>query len=155
MAISHCYWHLVVKNGNFTLLLTSSGQEWHFSNKIDGKTFIFRVNLGMWSLKSIVLEKRALFWGFQHNLWDFKGDRWENVHFLRKPSHVTSQIDRLRKTSPVLTVSSYIYGVSKEIHGEMFIFLVNQDMWSLKSMVLENWTLFWEFQHPFMGFPRR
>ena len=24
MAISHCYWHLVVKNGNFTLLLTSS-----------------------------------------------------------------------------------------------------------------------------------
>ena len=30
MAISHCYWHLVVKNGNFTLLLTSSGQEWQF-----------------------------------------------------------------------------------------------------------------------------
>ena len=27
---SHCYWHLVVKNGNFTLLLTSSGQEWQF-----------------------------------------------------------------------------------------------------------------------------
>ena len=26
MAISHCYWHLVVNNGNFTLLLTSSGQ---------------------------------------------------------------------------------------------------------------------------------
>ena len=30
MAISHCYWHLVVKNGNFTLLVTSSGQEWQF-----------------------------------------------------------------------------------------------------------------------------
>ena len=30
MAISHCYWHLVVRNGNFTLLLTSSGQEWQF-----------------------------------------------------------------------------------------------------------------------------
>ena len=30
MAISHCYWHLVVKNGNFTLLLTSSSQEWQF-----------------------------------------------------------------------------------------------------------------------------
>ena len=27
MAISHCYWCLVVKNGNFTLLLTSSGQD--------------------------------------------------------------------------------------------------------------------------------
>ena len=31
MAISHCYSHLVVKNGNFTLLLTFSGQEWHFT----------------------------------------------------------------------------------------------------------------------------
>ena len=30
MAISHCYWHLVVKNSNFTLLLTSCGQEWQF-----------------------------------------------------------------------------------------------------------------------------
>ena len=30
LAISHCYWHLVVKNGNFTLLLTSSGQPGQF-----------------------------------------------------------------------------------------------------------------------------
>ena len=30
MAISHCYWHLVVKNDNFTLLLTSTGQESQF-----------------------------------------------------------------------------------------------------------------------------
>ena len=30
MAISHCYWHLVVKNGNFTLLLTWGGHEWQF-----------------------------------------------------------------------------------------------------------------------------
>ena len=31
MAISHCYGHLVVKNGNFVvLLLTCSGQEWQF-----------------------------------------------------------------------------------------------------------------------------
>ena len=28
MAISHSYRHVVVKNGNFILLLTSSGQEW-------------------------------------------------------------------------------------------------------------------------------
>ena len=27
---SQCYWHLLVKNGNFTLLLTSTGQEWQF-----------------------------------------------------------------------------------------------------------------------------
>ena len=30
MAISHCYLHLVVKNGNFILLLASSSQEWQF-----------------------------------------------------------------------------------------------------------------------------
>ena len=30
MAISHSYRHVVVKNGNFTLLLTASGPEWQF-----------------------------------------------------------------------------------------------------------------------------
>ena len=35
-----------------------------------------------------------------------------------KPRHVTPQIDRLRKTSPVLKVSTHIYGVSKEIDGK-------------------------------------
>ena len=30
------------------------------SNKIDGKTFIFRVNLGMWPLKLIISEKQTL-----------------------------------------------------------------------------------------------
>ena len=36
------------------------------SNEIDGKMFIFQLNLVMWPLKSMVLEKQALFWGFQH-----------------------------------------------------------------------------------------
>ena len=71
MAILYCYWHVVIKNGNFTLLLTSSGQEWHFCHEIDRKTFILRVNLGMWPLKSIIWEKRALFWGFQHTFMGF------------------------------------------------------------------------------------
>ena len=31
MAISHCYSHLVINNGNFTLLLISTGQECHFT----------------------------------------------------------------------------------------------------------------------------
>ena len=35
MAISHWYTHLVVKNGNFTLLLTSSSQEWQFHISTD------------------------------------------------------------------------------------------------------------------------
>ena len=66
--------------------------------------------------------------GFNTHLWCFQGDRWELVHFLRKPRHVTSQIDRLRKMSPVLRVSTHIYGVSKEIDGKMFIFRVNLGM---------------------------
>ena len=32
MAIAHCYWHLVVKNGNCTLLMTSSGEEWQWGH---------------------------------------------------------------------------------------------------------------------------
>ena len=31
--------------------------------------FIFRVNLGMWSLKSIVSQKQVLFWGLQHHIY--------------------------------------------------------------------------------------
>ena len=37
MAISHCYWYLVVKNANFTFLLTSSGHrmaKFHIASKI-------------------------------------------------------------------------------------------------------------------------
>ena len=30
MAISYCYWHLLVKNGNLILVLTSTSQEWQF-----------------------------------------------------------------------------------------------------------------------------
>ena len=148
MAISHCYWHLVVKNGNFTLLLTSSGQEWHFSHEKDGKIFIFTVsNWSSW-------KNKPCSEGFNTHLWGFKGDRWENIHFLRNPSHVTPQIDRLGKTSTVLRVSTHIYGVSQEIDGKMFIFRVNLGMWFLKSIVSEKQTLFWWFQHTFMVFPR-
>ena len=35
---------------------------------------------------------------------------------------MTPQIDHLRKTSPTLRVSTHIYGISKEIDGEMFMF---------------------------------
>ena len=55
----------------------------------------------------------------------FQGDRWENVHFQSKPRHVTPQIDHLGKTSPVLRISTHIYGDSKEIYGKPFILRVN------------------------------
>ena len=41
------------------------------SKELDGKMFIFQVNLAMWPLKLIVLEKQVLFWGFQHTFMGF------------------------------------------------------------------------------------
>ena len=66
--------------------------------------------------------------GFNTHLWGFSGDRWENVHFESKPRHVTPQIDHLGKISPVLRVSTHIYGVSKDTGGKMFIFQLNLGM---------------------------
>ena len=122
---------------------------------IGGKTWIFQLNLAMWPLKSIVLENEHCSEGFNTHLWGFWEDRWENIHFSRKPRHVTPQIDRLRKMSTVLRVSTHIYGVSQEIDGRTFILRVNLGMWPLKSIVSEKQALFWGFQHTFIGFLRR
>ena len=67
-------------------------------------------------------------YGFNTHLWCFQGHKWVNIHFLTKLRHVTPQIDCLGKMSPVLGVSTHIYGISKEIDGKMFIFRVNLDM---------------------------
>ena len=52
------------------------------SNEIDRKTFIFRVNLVMWTLKSIILEKKPCFEGFNTHLWGFQEDRWEKIQLF-------------------------------------------------------------------------
>ena len=49
-------------------------------------------------------------------------------HSYCKLRHVTPQIDHLGKWSPVLRVSTHIYGVSKKIDGKTFIFRVNLGM---------------------------
>ena len=41
---------------------------------------------------------------------------------------MTPQIDHLRKMSPVVRVSTHIYGVSKEIDEKTFTFRVNVGM---------------------------
>ena len=41
---------------------------------------------------------------------------------------MTPQIDCLRKSSPVLRVSTHIDGISKEIDGKMFNFRANLGM---------------------------
>ena len=98
--------------GKMSTVLRVSTHIYGVSKDIGGKTFIFQLNLGMWPLKSIVLEKQVLFWGFNTHLWGFSGDRWENVHFKSKPRHVTPQINHLRKMSPPsqsLTPSQQLY----------------------------------------------
>ena len=68
---------------------------------------------------------------------------------------MTPQIDHLGKTSTVLRVSTHIYGESKDIGGETFIFHLNLCMWAFKSIVSKKQDLFWGFQDTFMGFLRR
>ena len=70
-----------------------------------------------------------MFWGFNSHLWGIQGDRWENIHFLNKPRHVTPQIDHLGQLGIVMRVSTHIYEVSKERDGKTFIFSVNLHMW--------------------------
>ena len=57
--------------GDTSTVLRVSTHIYGVFEEIDGKMFIFRVNLGMWPLKSIILEKRALFWGSEHTFMGF------------------------------------------------------------------------------------
>ena len=56
--------------------------------------------------------------------------------------HLTPQIDHPKKSSPVVRVSTQIYGVSNKIDGKTFIFRVNLGMWPLKSIVWGKQALF-------------
>ena len=40
------------------------------------------------------------------NVCSFQEDRWQNIHFESKPRHVTPQMNRLGKMSPVLKSSN-------------------------------------------------
>ena len=92
----------------------------------------------MWPLKLIILEKWALFWGFQHTfMWVSQEIDWKPFIF-RVNLGMWPQIDHLGKTSPVLRISTHIYGVSKDIGGKMFIFRINPGMWPLKLVILEK-----------------
>ena len=115
--------------GKSSPVLRVSTHIYGISKKIDGKTFIFQVNLGMWPSNWSSWKIKPCSEGFNTHLWDFQGDRWENIHFSSKPRHVTPQINQLGKSSPVLRVSTHIYGISKEIDGKTFIFRVNLGMW--------------------------
>ena len=102
------------------------------------ETFILWVNLGVWPSNQLSWKNKPCSEAFNTHVWGFQGDRWENVHFLSKPRHVTPQINHLWKTSPVLRVSTHIYGVSKKKDGKRFIFRVNLGMWPSNQLSWKN-----------------
>ena len=69
MAISHGYSHLVVKNGYFTWLLTSSTQEWQFHNATD----ILMVKNGNFTL---LLTSSGQEWQFHISTDMSSGQEW-------------------------------------------------------------------------------
>ena len=99
MAILYCYWHVVVKNGNFILttdisvvkngnfVMEMSTENIHCLSKPRHVTpEIDRLG------KMVPVTE-----GFNTHLCGFWGDRWENINFDSEPSHVTPQIDHLVK----------------------------------------------------------
>ena len=114
------------------------------------------INLGMWPLKSIVLTT-CYIEAFNTHLRGFQKDRWENNQSEGHMPRFTLRNEPLKwicllgKMSPVLTVSTHIYGFSNKIYGKTFIFRVNLGMWPLKLIISEKQALFWGFQHTFMG----
>ena len=140
MEIAHVYRHVVIPvMSNFTLLHTFSGQEWQFCQEIDGKTFIFRVNLGMWPLKLIVLKKWALFWGFQHTVMGISEEIDGKTFIFRVNLGMWPlKLIVLKKWVLFWGFQHTFMGISQEIDGKTFIFRVNLGMWPLKSIVLEE-----------------
>ena len=133
-------------------VLRVSTHIYYVSKEIDGKTFIFRVNLGIWPLKSIISEKQALFWGFQHTFIMFPRRLIGKCSFLSKPSHLTPQINRLRKTSPVLRVSTHIYGCFQGDRWENVHFLRKlRHVTPQIDHLMEKWAFFWGFSTHISG----
>ena len=110
-------------------VLSISTHIYGISKEMEGKMFIYRVNLGMWPSNRLSWKNKPSSEGFNTHLWGFQGDRWENMHFERKLEHVIPEIICLGKTSPLLRVSTHIYGLSKEIDETTCILRVNLGMW--------------------------
>ena len=118
MAISHCCWHLVVQNGNFTLLLTSSGQEWQFHIATDVQLSRMAISHCYWHL---VVNK-----GNFTLLLTSSGQEWQfgistvRVHIGRSTPPGQSSIDALNTATwnlAHLMADLYIYRQYTYTHG--------------------------------------
>ena len=82
MAISHSYGHLAVRNGNFTLLLTSSVEEWKFHIATDIKLSGMYISHSYWHvlLKNVkftlLLRCSRQEWQFHIATLTYSGHKW-------------------------------------------------------------------------------
>ena len=115
----------IVSDKNEPYPLRISTHIYGITKEIDVKMFIFRVNLGMWPLKLIVLEKWVLFWGFQHTFMGFLQEIDGKTFIFRVNLGIwLLKLIILEKRALFWEVSTHIYGVSQEIDGKTFIIRV-------------------------------
>ena len=70
MPISLCYWHVVVKNGNCTFLLKSSGQEWQFH-------FVTHMSVVKNGNCILLLTSNGQEWLFHIAIWHLVHQHWQ------------------------------------------------------------------------------
>ena len=102
---------------------------YHVSKDIGRKTFMCQLNLGMWPLKSIISEKQALFWGFQHTFMGFlkEIDQKTFIFSVNLGMWPLKSIV-LEKRALFWGFQHTFMGFTKEIDGKMFIFRLNLGM---------------------------
>ena len=104
------------------------------SKEIDGKMFTVRVNLGMWLLKLINLEKRAMFWGIHVQV----------LSLCNWPSARVCQVYNIpswsvKNTSSVLWSSANFCNISQNINSKAPVALQH-----LKTKkVVWTWKDYW------------
>ena len=102
-------------HGKMSPVLMVSTHIYGLYKYINGKTLIFENKPRHVTLKSIILEKGALFLVFQHSLRISPVIDGKSFILLGKTRHVTPQIDNHRRSSPVPRVITHIYRISKGI----------------------------------------
>ena len=93
MAIAYCYWHLVVKNVNFTLLLTCSCQEWQFHIATDIK----------WSRMAIDRSTPQMHHGIH-----IMGCIWQTFCLLQEKVGISCYVSIIRVVNSQLVLYSHV-----------------------------------------------
>ena len=101
MAISHSYWHLVVKNGNFTFLLKSSGQEWQF----DTATAILLSRMAI--SRSTFRSASGSICQMHHGIY-IMGCIWQSFWILQEKVRISSDFWIIRVVNSQLELYSHV-----------------------------------------------